>query len=61
MGRRERCPRRNAFGTSAVEFARRWRAGAYGRIEALEESGNWQDELILRLGRSLDEADGCRP
>jgi len=48
----------NAFGISAEEFARQWRTGEYGPIEELEVSGNWQDALIVRLGRSLDGADG---
>ena len=51
---------RNAFGIGAAEFARRWRASEYGPIAGLDGSGNWQDELILRLGRSLDAADGCQ-
>jgi hypothetical protein len=47
----------SAFKISAQAFARAWRAGAYGPVAELEMSGNWQDELIVRLGRSLDEAD----
>jgi hypothetical protein len=49
---------RNAFNVSGQEFARRWRAGEYGAIDQYEDTGNWQDELILRLGQSLDAADG---
>ena len=45
---------RNAFGISARDFARRWWAGDYGDVAELEASGNWQDELIVRLGRALD-------
>ena len=48
---------RNAFGMSGQEFARQWRDGEYGSIEQYENSGNWQDVLILRLGRALDAAD----
>jgi hypothetical protein len=48
---------RNAFGMSGQEFARQWRAGGYGPIEQYVDSGNWQDDLILRLGRALNAAD----
>jgi hypothetical protein len=46
----------HVFSTPAEKFAREWRAGRIGTIEELETSGNWQDELMARLGRMLDEA-----
>ena len=49
---------RSAFRISARDFARHWWAGDYGDVAELEASGNWQDELIARLGRALDAATG---
>ena len=49
---------RNAFGISGLEFARQRRAGEFGPIEQYIDTGNWQDDLILSLGHSLDAAGG---
>jgi len=48
----------DAFKIGARELARRWWAGGYGDVAALEASGNWQVQLMLRLGRSLEAATG---
>ena len=48
---------RGAFRISGQEFARRWRAGEYEPVEQYVDTGNWQDDLILRLGQSLDATD----